>query len=64
MTEERFIPVRYAELFPYKVTSGQREAILEWAWAHGWKGETLRGFHWTLRRETKEYYDLLKEESP
>lgn len=60
--EEPFIPLSYGEFIPYPVTSKQDQVIRAYADNEGFK--TLRGFHWHLRREEMNYYDILREESP
>jgi len=60
--EEPFIPLSYGEFIPYPVTSKQDQVIRDYARREGF--ETLRGFHWHLKREMMNYYDILREESP
>jgi len=60
--EEPFIPLTYGEFIPYPVTGRQDEVIRAYAKKEGF--DTLKGFHWFLRREEMNYYDILREESP
>lgn len=60
--EEPFIPLTYGEFIPYPVTGKQEDVIRAYAQREGY--ETLKGFHWFLRREEMNYYDILREESP
>lgn len=60
--EEPFIPLRWSEWLPYPPTARQEEVIRNYALQAGFRD--LRGFHWHLRRERMDYYDILREESP
>ena len=40
------------------ISTAQETAVRDYAEAHGY--ETLRGFHWYLKRMDWDYYDILK----
>lgn len=54
--------IRIYEPIEGDITSGQEEAIRQYARGEGY--EDLRGFHWHLRREGWDYYDILRIVSP
>lgn len=57
--EEPFIPLKWSDWLPYPITDKQEEVIREYATREGFKD--LRGFHFHLRREQMNYYDILRQ---
>lgn len=64
MDEEPRIPTWIPIRLPTDLIGEQEETIREFARERGY--ETLRGFHWWIRRERDiwNYYDILREVSP
>lgn len=49
------IPLRLADV---DLTTSQEESVREYARSQGY--ETLSGFHWHMRREEINYYDIIR----
>jgi len=49
------IPLRLGDA---DLTTSQEDAVRDYAKSQGY--ETLSGFHWHMRREEKNYYDIIR----